>query len=403
MGGDAWKTQRICRALTYRFRADTNGARRIVSWYPKAPASPQEVARFLSYCGVADAKRLAKTVDPNGLLADPAAEIDRVGGGVEEAASAALSAYLPAGYAPLAKLLFDKGATGSVIASIHAALVERCAAPENYLAWLERWALSLAEDETVGPGSFELLDRLAEEASEEERIVAAAQCVLMRQERYGHTMASAGMVEHAAAKLTGASVEEVRKAIEAHRSHNKGASGEDDGGDRSRLFDLTYLADTEREGKWKAQLSRDATSLRENVAAKGLAHVASQRPQHRLRISAPDAAGMNDAQKAAIASVSSRPLTVLVGGAGTGKTAVVRHIAETVGHDRVALTATTGAAARILDPDHAETLHSFLGVVPGMIRSQRNNKVDVLVVDEASMLDILLAAPLGHFLANVGV
>lgn len=78
----------------------------------------------------------------------------------------------------------------------------------------------------------------------------------------------------------------------------------------------------------------------------------------------------------------------LTGPAGSGKSFVVDHIRSTI--PKVAVTATTGAAAQLIQ---GRTLHSFAGIHPtwGVINSpkadERIRKCDILIIDEISMAD----------------
>ena len=135
-----------------------------------------------------------------------------------------------------------------------------------------------------------------------------------------------------------------------------------------------------------------------------------------------------DWQKVAAALAATAPLTIISGGPGTGKTTTVMRalaaLAETASAPlRMALAAPTGkAAARLQEalrqaratmqlapeidaqlPREAATLHRLLGVLPGRTRFKHDRAqplpLDVLVVDEASMIDLALMAKLLDALA----
>lgn len=127
-----------------------------------------------------------------------------------------------------------------------------------------------------------------------------------------------------------------------------------------------------------------------------------------------------DWQKIATALALERPLTIISGGPGTGKTTTVVNVLACVlaGNPscRIRLAAPTGkAAARMLEairkaaahlpadlrerlPAESFTVHRLLGVLPesGEFRHHAGNPlpIDLLVVDEASMLDLALATKL---------
>ncbi len=118
-----------------------------------------------------------------------------------------------------------------------------------------------------------------------------------------------------------------------------------------------------------------------------------------------------DWQKVAVLMALTRQLSVISGGPGTGKTTIVLRILHML-HQQdpslsIALTAPTGkAAARlqqaVMDSDNksleAKTLHRLLGINAHNENGRYNPKqplpVDVIIIDEASMIDISLMAKL---------
>ena len=104
-------------------------------------------------------------------------------------------------------------------------------------------------------------------------------------------------------------------------------------------------------------------------------------------------------QQDAIRTALNHPVSVLTGGPGTGKTTTIKAliaVLESAGK-RYALASPTGRAAKRLSEATARpasTIHRLLGYSPKEgFKYTRNNplRLDMLVVDEASMLDLLLA------------
>jgi exodeoxyribonuclease V alpha subunit len=90
------------------------------------------------------------------------------------------------------------------------------------------------------------------------------------------------------------------------------------------------------------------------------------------------------------------PVSILTGGPGTGKTHTLKAILTLAQakHVRCLLAAPTGRAAKRMEEATglpATTLHRLLELRPGANRSQKLLKADLVVVDEVSMLDVLLA------------
>ncbi|MGC8514278.1 MAG: ATP-dependent DNA helicase [Acidimicrobiales bacterium] len=386
----------ICPAFVYSFRPDPKEPGRLLSWAPAAVATTADLARFLAYCGVANPNNLARKIRLDDFDRDPAGAV-AARSKIETTTQQLIETYLPAGYRALAGHLFKWGATAGEIATVHAALIERGCKADDYINWLTANALQLAGDEDAGLHNFELLDALQHEASPKQRVIAAAQCALLRAETsYGHTIRPTRSVEAAIVKHTHLNADLVADTLSEATNTNHASRP---AGGVTYQFDRLWLPRPDTVDKYTPWIARDVTSLRENMAAKGFAAVIKHKPSHRLDITR-QPNNLNDRQREALESIATRPLTVIAGQAGTGKTEIIRHLAGELGAD-VAVTATTGAAAQAISTQ-ATTLHSFLAVIPGMITSRRDKPIKVLVVDEASLLDVLLAAPLGNYLSTAG-
>ncbi len=118
-----------------------------------------------------------------------------------------------------------------------------------------------------------------------------------------------------------------------------------------------------------------------------------------------------DWQKVAVLMALTRQFCVISGGPGTGKTTIVLKLLELFFNQssdmRIALAAPTGKAAARLQQAissieqqvvEAKTLHRLLGITSnkpkGRYSADRPLPVDVLIIDEASMIDITLMAKL---------
>jgi exodeoxyribonuclease V alpha subunit len=107
---------------------------------------------------------------------------------------------------------------------------------------------------------------------------------------------------------------------------------------------------------------------------------------------------LDQQQRAAVLTAIRHPVTILTGGPGTGKTTTMKALILLLEAEnkRVALAAPTGRAAKRLSQTSdrsASTIHRLIGYVPGEGPKHDEETplpVDLIVVDEASMLDVQL-------------
>lgn len=220
--------------------------------------------------------------------------------------------------------------------------------------------------------------------------------VLARSARDGHTVQPLDVV---LAAVRGEGIEDAAAAVAAALSGDQvlafaaeepgggsGSGSEDDGG--STLLGLARFA------------------MAEEAVAEGLARLVATASQWGDEASVQGigaAAGLDGSQLAAVVAAVRHGVSVLTGGPGTGKS---RTVAAVVGHarrrrKRVALAAPTGRAAKRLEElagEPATTLHRLLGAQGTTGEFLRGEDwpldADLVVVDEASMLDAELAAAL---------
>ncbi|ESP90369.1 exodeoxyribonuclease V subunit alpha [Pseudoalteromonas luteoviolacea] len=178
-----------------------------------------------------------------------------------------------------------------------------------------------------------------------------------------------------------------------------------------------YLA---RLANYEAFLAKRFTSL-----AKRKIDLDTPQLKQLLNVYFPDTQGqMIDWQKVACAIAASSAFCVITGGPGTGKTTTVTKLLAILqslyakAPLNIKLVAPTGkAAARLsesiigakgrlnlapelaeLIPEHAQTIHRLLGVIPNSNKYRYHEKnplhLDLLIVDEASMVDLSLMSKL---------
>ena len=109
---------------------------------------------------------------------------------------------------------------------------------------------------------------------------------------------------------------------------------------------------------------------------------------------------LNEKQQEAILSCLQNKISIVTGGPGTGKTTVIKTLLQILDNNKVSykLCAPTGRAAkRMHESTHknSQTIHRLLEFDVSIMKFKMNEnstlKLDFLIVDEASMIDIFLA------------
>ncbi|MFC4059118.1 ATP-dependent RecD-like DNA helicase [Planomonospora corallina] len=202
--------------------------------------------------------------------------------------------------------------------------------------------------------------------------------------RDGHCYLPSEVLVARAAELAGQDREPVRRQVDALTAERRVVvEASPDGQDRPVVY-AKYVHS--RELRLTAHLTR-------------LRRAASALPAHRP----PDDPGLHAEQRAAVAMALANTVSVLTGGPGCGKSHTVKAVAAAVKQagGTVTLTAPTGKAARRLSEltgMPAMTVHRMLAHRPdsdsGALFTRTPAQADLIVVDEASMLDLHLATRL---------
>lgn len=217
-----------------------------------------------------------------------------------------------------------------------------------------------------------------------QRIQAGILHLLSQALAEGHLWTSARDVAERGSELLGVPATVIPEQVKHLIARERVVAEEDEAEGDARLF-LPRVAYTERR------------------LAERLGFLLSSPPISRLRLSSPQAqelvrqrgvGNLTEEQIGAVASLlCGARLVILTGGPGTGKTTTVRSLIACLEALRVsyALCATTGRASRQLADSterRAATVHRHLGI--GGRREVEAIQETVLVIDEASMIDIWL-------------
>jgi exodeoxyribonuclease V alpha subunit len=229
-------------------------------------------------------------------------------------------------------------------------------------------------------------------------------CLRQSAESAGHMFLPRSLLIEEAAKLLGChDVELVEERIDSLVERKRLVA---ETGDHGENIFLMYFWRIERE------IASRLRALREHAGRLDPKKIAAavDREERRLSLS------LSLEQRQAVESACAEKVSIITGGPGTGKTTITRVVVRALKSLdlRIGLAAPTGRAAKRLSEATgftAVTLHRLLGYQPGIgfeFGEEKKLGVDVLVVDEVSMLDsalclaLLRALPLTCRLVFVG-
>jgi exodeoxyribonuclease V alpha subunit len=245
--------------------------------------------------------------------------------------------------------------------------------------------------EVYGIG-FKTADQIARHlgvaADAEERLRAGLQYVLQAATEQGHCYLPGRELLRRAAEALGVE-DQSRLAASLEALLDEGQLKIEEADSDAAIY-LPPLWQSER------SIARRLRALAEHTARADLKRVNSwiDRYTAKKRIE------LSDEQRAAVEMAAGERVMVMTGGPGTGKTSTLRVIVALFHamHKRVMLASPTGRAAQRLSEvtgEEARTLHRLLEFDPSRMAFKRNEEspleADVVIVDEASMLDVVLA------------
>lgn len=267
----------------------------------------------------------------------------------------------------------------------------------------------------IPEAGFEVADAIAlktgTDPKDPERIKASIIYLLLKNESDGHACSEQTDLIERCMRLTGADKESIELAL-ANLENGKEIVIETDWQKSSQDRNITVVytrkmhkAETGIALKIKAMLSISIPDygLDDDEIAMEVVN--------RLAIK------LSDEQQDIVKEILSHRVSVITGGPGTGKTTLIRAVCAVFGklHQKIILGAPTGRAARRLSEvtgRKAATLHRMLLYDPDTELFGRNQDspldADVIIVDEASMVDTLLmynlimAVPMNGILILVG-
>ncbi len=276
----------------------------------------------------------------------------------------------------------------------------------------------LMEEQFIYKIGFEKVDQIARnrgvDALDKYRLWTGIKHTLHQLSRDGHTCAPQDVLVKRAANLLRIDRMECEKTIQLQLLTGDLVDADllDESG--KKLITAIYLPEVYRAESDVASRLQDLCESDSNL----FDEVSEMRFQTLLfRLCEENDIDLAPEQQTAIAKAIRQKLSVLTGGPGTGKTATLRMLIQVLieTNHRFALAAPTGRAAKRLSEsteEEASTIHRLLKLSPETEEFQHNEgnplQFDIIIIDEASMLDLelfhslLKALPLSAHLLLVG-
>lgn len=255
----------------------------------------------------------------------------------------------------------------------------------------------ILSDEIEGIG-FQTADRIAMRmgvpADAHERLRAGVLYTQRYQTQFGHTFLPRHLLMKAAAKLLHASTEAVASAIDALLIENRLVS--EVKGEQERIYDTIHFWAEKYVAKKLLQLNQLTFEIEPDALEK---EISAAETLQNIQLA--------QLQREAVRSAMQNGVLVITGGPGTGKTTIINTIISLMRSSgyTVSLTAPTGRAAKRMTQVcnmEAKTIHRLLEAGFGddddglqfQINEESPIDSDVVIVDEMSMVDILLMSNL---------
>ena len=247
---------------------------------------------------------------------------------------------------------------------------------------------------------FKTADRIAQDMGlpfdHPKRLEAGLAYTLTTASDDGHLYQPEGVLLETAAELLGVAAETLDGAIERAAGDelvkiDALLTAEDEEAGRAIYLPINYHSERGAARRLRLMLDTPGShlgGLRRDMVDQLIAEVAAQSNVE-----------LSSLQEASVRAALTNKVSVLTGGPGTGKTTALRSLIRVLQMERYsfALASPTGRAAKRLSEatgQPAKTIHRMLGFTPGggwQFNEDNPLPADIVIVDEVSMLDQVLA------------